>query len=119
MNNNKKWISIANECKFLRGQYHYGVSKQRKILIYGQFKILWLIDPLLGNDHETNNEKTAVAKQRPTLNNGSTAGGGVSSVVRSEAILSDRRISVQAEDVRGLNLAVVKLTTVQVTKLPL
>jgi hypothetical protein len=34
-------------------------------------KVLWRIDPLLGNDRETNNQTTAVAMQRPALNSGS------------------------------------------------
>jgi hypothetical protein len=48
---------------------------------------MWYIYPLLGNDRETNNEKTAVARQETACNSGSTAGSGVSYVVRSEAIL--------------------------------
>jgi hypothetical protein len=55
-------------------------------LIYSQFKILWRIDQLLGNDHETYNEKTAVDRQCPALNNGSPVGGDVVYVVRSTAI---------------------------------
>jgi hypothetical protein len=39
-------------------------------------KMLWHIDPLLGNDHETNKETMAVARQRPTHSNGSTVGSG-------------------------------------------
>jgi hypothetical protein len=31
----------------------------------GISKILWRINPLLGNDRKTNNETTAVARQRP------------------------------------------------------
>jgi hypothetical protein len=46
--------------------------------------ILWRRDLLLGNDRETNDETTAVARQRPALNNGSTAGGGVFCVVLSD-----------------------------------
>jgi 3-deoxy-D-arabino-heptulosonate 7-phosphate (DAHP) synthase class II len=34
-------------------------------LLYVQNKILWHIDPLLGNDHETNNKTMAVDKQWP------------------------------------------------------
>jgi hypothetical protein len=45
--------------------------------------ILWNIDPFLGKDRETNNEKTAVARQRSAQNNGSTVGSGVFYVVRS------------------------------------
>jgi hypothetical protein len=45
----------------------------------------WHIDPLLGNDRETNNETTAVARQRPARNNGSTVGNSIFYVVRSEA----------------------------------
>jgi hypothetical protein len=58
-------------------------------------KILWHIEPVLGNDGETNNETTAVARQRPARNNGSTVGSGVPFVVSSEAISRDRRSSVQ------------------------
>jgi hypothetical protein len=58
--------------------------------------ILWHIDPLLGNDSETNNETTAFARLRPAHNNGSTVGGGVFYVVRSEAISHDRPNSVSA-----------------------
>jgi hypothetical protein len=39
--------------------------------------ILWHIDPLLGNDRETNNEITAVARQPPVCNIGSTVGSSV------------------------------------------
>jgi hypothetical protein len=49
-------------------------------------KILWHIDPLLGNDRETNNETTAVARQRPTRNNGSTVESCVFYVVHFEAV---------------------------------
>jgi hypothetical protein len=42
-------------------------------------------EPLLGNDRETN-ETTAVARQRPAHNNGSTVGSYFSYVGRSEAI---------------------------------
>jgi hypothetical protein len=37
---------------------------------------LWHIDPLLGNDRERN-KTTAIAKQQPVRNNGSTVGTGV------------------------------------------
>jgi hypothetical protein len=47
---------------------------------------LWHIDPLLGNDHETNNETTAVARQRPERNNGNIVGSSVFCMVSSEAI---------------------------------
>jgi hypothetical protein len=47
---------------------------------------MWHIDPLLGNNRETNNETTAVARQETARNNGSTVGRGVFYVVRSEAI---------------------------------
>jgi hypothetical protein len=50
-----------------------------------------LIDSLLNNDHKTNNEITAVARQRPGRSNGS----GVFYVVRSESISLDRPSSVQ------------------------
>jgi hypothetical protein len=55
----------------------------------------WRIDPLIGNDRETNNETTAVAWQRPARNNGSNFGGRVFCVVRSEVISRDRPSSVQ------------------------
>jgi hypothetical protein len=48
--------------------------------------VLWHMDPLLGNDCGTNNEITAVARQRHARNNGSTVGGGVFYVVRYKAI---------------------------------
>jgi hypothetical protein len=44
------------------------------------------MDQLLGNDHETNNETTAVAKQRPAHNNLSNDRNGVFYVVRSKAV---------------------------------
>jgi hypothetical protein len=50
----------------------------------------------LGNDRETNNEVTAIAKQRPARNNGNTFGSRVFYVVRSEAISRDRPSSVSA-----------------------
>jgi hypothetical protein len=52
--------------------------------------IVWHIDQLLGKHRETNNETTAVARQRPARNSGCTAGSGVFCVVRSEAISHDR-----------------------------
>jgi hypothetical protein len=55
---------------------------------------LWHIDLLLGNNRETN-ETTAVARQRPARNNGSTVGSGVFYVVHSEAVSRDRPSSVQ------------------------
>jgi hypothetical protein len=58
-------------------------------------KVLWRIDPLLRNDQETNNETTVVARQRPARNSGSTIGGGVFYVARSEAIPRNRPSSVQ------------------------
>jgi hypothetical protein len=54
---------------------------------------LWRINPLLGNDSETN-ETTAVARQRASRNSGSTVGGDVFYVVRSEATSHDRPNSV-------------------------
>jgi hypothetical protein len=48
--------------------------------------VLWHIDPLLGNDSETNNETTVVAGQRPARNSGRTVGSGVFYVARSKAI---------------------------------
>jgi hypothetical protein len=41
---------------------------------------------MLGNDRDTNNETTAVVRQRPARNDGSTVGSGVFYVVLSEAI---------------------------------
>jgi hypothetical protein len=38
--------------------------------------VLWHTDPLLGNDHETNNDMST-ARQRPVHNNGSAVGGSV------------------------------------------
>jgi hypothetical protein len=40
------------------------ISVYRK-LVYCNISVLWRIDALLGNDRGTNNEKTAVARQRP------------------------------------------------------
>jgi uncharacterized protein YigE (DUF2233 family) len=51
-------------------------------------KVLWRIDPLLGNARETKNETTAVAKQRPARNNESTLGGGVFYLVHSKAYIT-------------------------------
>jgi hypothetical protein len=51
---------------------------------------MWHVDPLIGNDRETNNETTAVARQRAARNIGSTVGSGVSYVVRSEVISRNR-----------------------------
>jgi hypothetical protein len=51
-------------------------------------------DPLLGNDRETN-KTTAVARQRPARNNGSTVGSNVFNMVLSEVISLDRSSSVQ------------------------
>jgi hypothetical protein len=45
--------------------------------IAGTTYILWHIDPLLGNDRETNNNTMTVARQRPARNNGGTVGSGV------------------------------------------
>jgi hypothetical protein len=39
--------------------------------------VLWHIDPLLGNDRETNNDVTAVTRQRPARSNGNTVGSGI------------------------------------------
>jgi hypothetical protein len=50
---------------------------------------------LLGNDRETNNETTAVARQRPPRNNGNTVGGGAFYVGRSEAKSRERLSSVE------------------------
>jgi hypothetical protein len=43
--------------------------------------VLWYIDLLLGNDHET--DETAVARQRTASNNENTVGSGVFYVVLS------------------------------------
>jgi hypothetical protein len=67
---------------------------------------VWHIDRLLGNDRETNNETTAVARQRPPHNSGSTSGSGVSYVVRSEIIRLYRPSSVQL--VSAVQLSAVK-----------
>jgi hypothetical protein len=56
--------------------------------------VLWHIDPLLGNDRETN-ETAAVAGQRPARNSESTVGSGVFYVVRSEVIRLARPSLVQ------------------------
>jgi hypothetical protein len=48
--------------------------------------IFWYIQPLLGNDHVRNKEKTAVARQRPTSINGRNVGSAVFNVVSSEVI---------------------------------
>jgi hypothetical protein len=63
-------------------------------------KILWYIDPLLGNNRETN-ETTAVARQRSARNNGNTDGSGVFYIVRSEAIWRDRPSWVQLHPCGG------------------
>jgi hypothetical protein len=47
------------------------------------------IDPLLGNDHGTNNEAMAVDRQWPARNNGCTVGSGVFYVVHSKTISLD------------------------------
>jgi hypothetical protein len=47
---------------------------------------MWYIDPSLGNDRETNNETTAVARHETACNNGSTVGSGVFYVVRSRVM---------------------------------
>jgi hypothetical protein len=56
---------------------------------------LWHIDTLLANDRETNNETTAVARQWPARNNGSTVGSSVFYVIFSEVISRDRPSSVK------------------------
>jgi hypothetical protein len=56
--------------------------------------ILWHIDPLLGNYREINNETTAVARQRPASNNGSTVGSVVFYMVLSETISRDGRVQL-------------------------
>jgi Uri superfamily endonuclease len=67
---------------------------------------LWHIDLLLGNNCETKIETAAVARQRPERNNGSTVGSGVSYVIRFEAILRDRPISVSDSGVEaGQNIS--------------
>jgi hypothetical protein len=44
------------------------------------------VDMLLGNDCETNNETTAVARQWPARTNGSTVGSGARGSVVVEAL---------------------------------
>jgi hypothetical protein len=51
--------------------------------------ILWPTGLFPGNDHETNTKTMAVTRQRPASNNGSTVGGGVFYVVRSEVAISN------------------------------
>jgi hypothetical protein len=68
--------------------------------------ILWHIDPLLSNDHNTSNETTTVARQRPACNIESTVGGSVFYVVRSEAISRDRPSSVSAVQCSAVELSV-------------
>jgi hypothetical protein len=65
-----------------------------------------------------NNETTAVAKQRPARNNRSTVENGIFYIWSAPRLYhaTDR---VQFNAIRGLYLAVVKLTTVQITELPL
>jgi hypothetical protein len=86
-------------------------------------KLLWLIDPLLGKDRETKNETTAVTRQRPTrLWTGWKAVFPAGSVPMAANAIMDVtmvRDVFYAVRVKGLNFAVVKLTTVQATKLPL
>jgi hypothetical protein len=60
--------------------------------------ILWHIDPLLGNNREINYETTAVDRQRPSHNNGTTFGSGVFCVVHLEAISRYRTSSFSAVD---------------------
>jgi hypothetical protein len=36
-------------------------------ILEDSFMLMWHIDPLLGNDRETNNETRDVVKQRPAL----------------------------------------------------
>jgi hypothetical protein len=82
------------------------------------------MDPLLGNDRETNNETTVIAKQQlrkyatllePFLgsgprNNGNTAGSCVFCVVPSEAVSLDRPISVQLVQCGGVERVVSRVS---------
>jgi hypothetical protein len=74
------------------------------LLSFSFLLILWHIDLLLGNDRETDNETTTVARQRPASNNGRTVGSGVFYVVRSEAIPRDRPSAVQLSTVEWSEL---------------
>jgi hypothetical protein len=56
------------------------------VLATHHFKVLRLIDPLLGNDHETSNETTAVAREQIELQQSN----GVLYAVRAE--MSSRRV---------------------------
>jgi hypothetical protein len=56
-------------------------------------RILWHIDPSRGTDSETSNKTTAVARQQPISNNGSTVGSGVLHVVRSETMFRQTQFS--------------------------
>jgi hypothetical protein len=100
---------------------------------------LWRIDCLLGKDLETNNETIAVATQRggkhpstaielllQTLLCTPLQGSCNSWTTTMETgyfLCCPRRgvilKAIVAKQLRGLNLAMVKLTTVQKTKLPL
>jgi hypothetical protein len=64
--------------------------------------ILWHIDPMLGNDHETD-ETTAVARQRTASNSGNTIGSSVFYMVHSEDVSLDRQFSVQLVSAVQLN----------------
>jgi hypothetical protein len=57
--------------------------------------VLWHLHPMLGNDRETDNETTAVARQRPTCNSESSVERDVFYVIRSKAVSRDRPFSVQ------------------------
>jgi hypothetical protein len=59
------------------------------------FIIMQRTDPLLGTDCDTNNETTAIARQRAVRSNGSTVGGHVFYVVCSKAISCNQPSSVQ------------------------
>jgi hypothetical protein len=72
----------------------------------------------LGNGRDEN-DRTPVSRQQ--IINNATVGPQWKScvfyVVRAEGLYARR--GLELSNIRGLNLAVVKLTTVQVTKLPL
>jgi hypothetical protein len=85
-----EWSTEGNESRFRRKLRSAHMRKYvQKSFTHYSLLLLWYIDPLLGNDSKIN-ETTAVDRQWPASNNGSTGGISVFLVVRS-----DRSSSVQ------------------------
>jgi hypothetical protein len=74
---------------------------------------LWCVDSLLGNDRETN--YTRAVTRQPPLNSNSGTVFSVRSVPK--CFKQDSEVT-SVESIKGLNLAAVKHTTVQVATLP-